>query len=330
MSDHVDAVEEGNQAALDAAVGLITDDILDIIEDKPQDLPPPGEKPGQIIDGENQSVSTPQVVPPVVPAASSTPTPEPKEKIKWQGQEMELSKDELVNLAQMGFDYTKKTQELSARSAELAPLEGLAKHIKEDPRFAAHIATYWKKEEPKEEKPPEDPIERVKWEAKNEARKEILAEVEEKYVRPMQAHVEQTAHVTELNRVKSHVQADPEFAKIHGEIVNYVKSLPPAIGKTVYLQLDQDPQAYLETFNQFKSRLTTPPKTDAPLPPPTKKEERAPILETPGKTPETPPSVEAERATLSRQKKDALRSGNIDVISKWLTGSGALDHLFKE
>jgi len=37
----------------------------------------------------------------------------PKHKIKWQGQEVEVDESELVELAQKGFDYTKKMQSYS-------------------------------------------------------------------------------------------------------------------------------------------------------------------------------------------------------------------------
>ncbi|HRR42835.1 MAG TPA: hypothetical protein P5244_16505, partial [Syntrophales bacterium] len=77
-------------------------------------------------------------------------------KIKWEGEERELTKDELVELAQKGYDYTRKTQALAERERQLAPLEGIAKTVQSDPAFAAYLRDYFlQKGKPKtEEQPP--------------------------------------------------------------------------------------------------------------------------------------------------------------------------------
>jgi hypothetical protein len=52
-----------------------------------------------------------------VPAEETLKTPElPPEmhKIKWNGEEKEVSYEELLNLSQQGFDYTQKTQQVQA------------------------------------------------------------------------------------------------------------------------------------------------------------------------------------------------------------------------
>lgn len=55
-------------------------------------------------------------------------------RIKVQGQEREVTLDELINLAQMGDDYTRKTQELASEREALASLRALEQALQEDPR----------------------------------------------------------------------------------------------------------------------------------------------------------------------------------------------------
>ncbi|MGB3988656.1 MAG: hypothetical protein WBK67_03145 [Minisyncoccales bacterium] len=246
--------------------------------------------------------------------------------IKWQGQEKEVTQDELLQLAQQGFDYTQKTQQLAAERDQLAPIAGFAQRIKSDPILAAQIANILAGKAP-EAQPPipaagkkfDDPIEQLKWETKQEAIAEIRKE--------MQANLIPLHRQQALNQVKNQIQADPDFREIHQQIIEMVKSQPPAIQKTLYLQLDQDPRAYLETFAHFKN-IKAQKSTPEALPKPTKKETRAPILEAGGVS--SPGDVRSKEKTqrLSKQKAAALRSGNPMAIAEWLQDSGAIEHLY--
>ncbi len=243
-----------------------------------------------------------------------------KYTIKWQGQEKEVSQDELLDLAQKGFDYTKKTQDLALERDNLAPYVGLANRIKADPTLANQIADLvaGKQPQPKPEvKTFDDPIEQLKWEIKQETLAEAKREISAAAI-PMQ-------RMQVLNAVKAEVQRDPDYAEIHQQIIDMVKSQPPAIQKTLYLQLDQDPQAYVETFQQFKnnraSKVTETPK-------PLKTETHAPILESGGVT--APEGVESKAKVerISKMKAKALRSGDPTSVADWLKASGAIDHLY--
>lgn len=247
----------------------------------------------------------------------------PKEKIKWQGQEVEMTLDEIKNLAQQGYDYTKKMQELQAR---VAPLEGLKKRIDEDPGFAAHIATYFKGQQPEAQKAPQfdDPIDQLKWEIKQEA----VREVEEKYLKPVREHQQQLTHQQRLQMVRSQVQADPQYADVQQAIQTYVSSLPPALQRTTYLQLDQDPASYMEAYQHFKSRLAKTEQPKAEPPKTVQKAERAPILESSGTT--QPASQTSEkRKQIERLKTKALRSGDPVAIADWLQAGGHIDNILR-
>jgi len=255
------------------------------------------------------------------PAAEEVPETEEepqKYTIKWQGQEKEVTQDELLNLAQQGFDYTKKTQSLAEERDQLAPFIGLAKKIQSDPLLASTIAAHLTGQAPTPKaKTFDDPIEQLKYETKQEALAEIRQEMQQNLV-PLQRQ-------QALNQVRMQVQADPDYREVHEQIINMVKEQPPAIQRTLYAQLDQDPTAYLEAFQHFKSKKATPTK---PIPVAVKRETKAPILSSGGvQSPDSAVSQEKARK-LSKQKASALRSGDPIAIAEWMQASGALDHLY--
>lgn len=273
-----------------------------------------------------REVPEPEPVKAAEPAAEAKEEAPPvvKEKIKWQGQEVEMTLDEIKNLAQQGYDYTRKMQELQSRTA---PLEGLKKRIDEDPGFAAHIASYFKGQQPEVQKAPQfdDPIDQLKWEMKQET----LREVEEKYLKPVREHQQQLTHQQRLQMVRQQVQTDPQFADVQKSIQDYVSSLPPALQRTTYLQLDQDPASYMEAFQHFKSRLAKPETTQRVEPPKTvPKAERAPILESAG-TAQVASQTAEKRKQIERLKTKALRSGDPMAIADWLQAGGHIDNILR-
>lgn len=244
----------------------------------------------------------------------------PKERITWQGQEIEMPLDEIKSLAQQGYDYTKKMQELKA---SVAPLEGLKKRIDDDPAFAAHIASYFGTA-PKETKAPQfdDPIDQLKY----ETRQEVLKEVEEKFFKPVQEHQRQLTHQQQLQVVRQQVQADPQYAEVQKAMQDYVASLPPRVQRTTYLQLDQDPGSYLEAFQHFKGTLAKKEQPKAETPKTTAKAERAPILEAAG-TVQPDTSTAERRQRIERMKTKALRNGDPLAIAEWLQASGHINNI---
>jgi len=305
---------EATQPTVEAAVDMIADQIM---ADIGQADTPKKEPAFTLAEGSQDTVATPPV--------KATPEVK-KERIKWQGQEVEMPLDEIKNLAQMGFDYTKKTQDLAERQARIAPYEGFVNLFQRDPILAQEVASLiQKKRQPQEPQKPtfDDPIEQLKW----ETRQETLKEVEEKFIKPMQQHQGQMTHQQTLNQLRTQVQADPEYPKVQQAILGYVQSLPPSVQRTTALQLDQDPQAYTEMYQVFRSRLARPKtETTQTIEPEAAKTEKAPILEAAGKANEGG-EIAAKRQSIAKMKQKALASGDPDAISQWLLKSGSLDNI---
>ena len=243
-------------------------------------------------------------------------------KVDGEVKELEVDESEERELLQKGLHYTKEMQALREKERNLSPYEALIKQLQTDPSLNQHIASYYAKgkEPPKEEKAPtfDDPIDQLKYEIKQEARKEILGEIKKEFVEPM-------SHQAIINRVRSECQADPMYREIQGEIVKYVQSQPPSIGRTLAMQLDQDPKAYLEVFQATKERLATT-KTETKLPEPIKKEEKAPILEKSGN--DIPqPSDEKKKAAIDKKKAKAFQSGSTEDLAAFLAAGGFVKHL---
>lgn len=256
----------------------------------------------------------------------ATPEPEPpkadKYVIKWKGEDKEVDHAELLELAQKGFDYTEKTQRLAQEKNELSPFIGLANRIKSDPILAAQIAQLMSGQAPtvtpKVAEPiSDDPVEQLKADIKNELRRE------------MEAKLEPMTKQQQLDRVKMQVQSDPHFNEIQQDIVKMIQAQPKALQRNMYLQLDQDPESYLQTFKHFKKMRESNPSPVADVPKPTITKTKAPILEAAGISSEAPKaSVKEKKAVMDKKKAKALRSGDTQELANWLLESGALEHLY--
>jgi hypothetical protein len=255
------------------------------------------------------------------PPKKEEPPPElsTKRKIKRHGQDIEIDPSQEDSLISMGYDYTQKMQSLAAERDMITPYVGVVKAMQTDPVLAKKIAEHLSgtPEQPQKQQF-DDPIEQLKWETKQEALTEIRKE--------MQAQFAPLHRQSALQQVKSQVQADPDYQAVHNAIIEMVNGLPPAIQKTTFLQLDQDPKAYLETFADMKARIkTTPPakQPDATTPTPVKREAKAPLLETPG----TAPSESGESAAMNTRLKalnKKARNGDRHALGELLLLSGQI------
>ena len=251
----------------------------------------------------------------------------PKRKLKVDGQEIEVTEDELITLAQQGRDYTKKTQQLAEERNAMAPFDALIRQLKTDPALSQHIAKYWQPQPTTETTKPQfdDPIEQLKWETKQE----VLADFRKEMQEAMTPLHRQSA----LNQVRQQVQADPDYKEVHQAIVEMVQSMPPSIQKNMYLQLDQDPASYVEAFQAQKAKLAAAKKGTPPVVEPitgkpveTRRTERAPILETTGTLP-SEETIKTQRAKIDKAKAKVLRDGSVDALQSFLETGGFLDHL---
>ena len=288
----------------------------ELLKEGVQDNTPPAEE------------ADPEPEPDPEPPKEEPPEPEVKKrKLKVDGEEIEVTEDELVSLAQQGKDYTKKTQQLAEQRTALAPYEALIKQLQTDPNLSQHIATYF---QPKQEPAPatpqfDDPIEQLKYETKQEAIAEMRKE--------LQQAVAPISRQQALNQVRIQVQADPDYEAVHKAIFDMVKALPPSIQRNAYMQLDQDPASYLEAFKTEKERIIAgrsskpPDTTNPPETPPVKKTaERAPILESSNNLP-SEASEKEQRAKLDKARKRIKNEGGIDALQSYLEMGGFLNHL---
>lgn len=232
---------------------------------------PPAEEEATPAESEARPAEQPQAVTP------------PARKIKHNGQEVEVAPEQEIELLQKGYNYEQKMAALESERARLQSYNGLVSAIEASPEIRAKVsqALGYETQTAQPQQPQfDDPIEQLKWEIKQETRREL----EEQYFKPMQQQTAATAHQTQLNGVKQQVQADPQYKEIQAAILDQIKALPESVGKDLYARLDQDPRAYTDMFNTVKARLTAitpPPKAPQPegAPKPTKTVTRAPILE---------------------------------------------------
>lgn len=213
------------------------------------------------------------------PAAEEPPKVETK-RIKHNGQEIEITPDKEIELLQKGYDYDYKKAQIEQERAKLAAYQGLVSAIEASPDIKAKVAAaLGHSEQPAKDVAPtfDDPIEQLKW----EIRQEVLSEVKQ-LSKPLEQQLQMQQQITALDRVRAEVQKDPQFNEVQAAILDQIKSMPESIGRNLYLQLDQDPRAYMDMFQTVKQRLAKSqpqPKEQGTAPEPVKRETKAPILE---------------------------------------------------
>ena len=224
-----------------------------VVDEPPEE---PAEEP-EVKEPAAEDAGEPVVEPTVTPVEPQEEPPAPETvKIKVQGEELELTQEQLVELAQKGEDYTRKTQALSEREKRLTGYEGLIGLANSDPKFRQYLQTYdatapEKTAEPAEpvveDTPPEDPVERVKWEAKREAVAEMQPTIDA--LRQEISTVKQSVQ-TEATQIKRDV--DPLGEITHKAMHGYLKSLPPQAAQALYERWDTDAKAYEEGFQWMR------------------------------------------------------------------------------
>ena len=287
----------------------------------------PAEEPA-----EEEVVEEEEEVEEPVESQEEPPAEEEKYKIKVQGEEIEVTQEELIEFAQKGKDYTQKTQALAEREKRITGYEGLVNLIDRDPRFRQHVQEYDPHRiasptpEPEVKDPldidlgeaPEDPVERVKWEAKKEVLDQMKPAIQS--VREDIASVRKSVQNV-APQVKREV--DPYGEATQAALHAYLKNLPPHTAQSLYNQWDTDPVAYQEAFGWMREKVVkhaesmhdanqdeqveTTPEGEAPTAQPKKQPtkkverkvtERAPVLESSGAA-----HVEATQADRSKKIK---------------------------
>lgn len=272
------------------------------------------------------------------------PTPQVRKlKIKVQGQELEVPETELVTLAQMGLDYTQKTQRLAERERSLAPMEGVVKQIQADPNLRKMILDYWNGQQVVQQAPikpvvdpakANDPVEILKAEILAQIRNELVPEMQQHTAQTVQravnAGVQPVQQEVAIAQTMQKVMSDPLYLQVQQSLGNMVRSLPPEIGQKVFAELDGNPEVYMKTYLQHRQQVAAKMQGagQQPIDPaqPVRQVTHAPLLEASGGAP--PPAGQEGRKKRSEKAKAALlKTGDVTALSDWLQSSGALDHI---
>ena len=182
---------------------------------------------------------------------------------------------------------TKKTQEIAEKSRSVQSLEVLGEALKADPGLRDYLAAYKRQDAPK---PPDDPIDRIAWEAEQRA----LAKVQEQ-ISPVLAQLQAQQRVQET---LSAVKADPHHKEVYEEIGKWLHTMPPHFRDEMYQRLDRDTEFFSRTYDHIRAQVLdraksvkTPQEPAAPQP--VERKTKAPLLETPGG--EQPPESRKKR-----------------------------------
>lgn len=243
------------------------------------------------------------------PEAKAEPEEAKAAPVKVKVGDEELPLDEVVSGYMKERDYRQKTQALADERRKIAAYEQHIKNLESDPAYVAHVKAYHQRQA-EAPKPPDDPIEALKWEAKEAAKREM----QEQFAPVIQQMQAKQA----IDSVKAQVMRDPLFDETQAAILNMVQNLPPSVRELTYAKLDADPNAYLETYTDARKWVEAQKSKTKEEPAQAKKEdkqepvarrERAPLLESSGRTVPTA-SEEASKAKRIKEINTRLKAGN--------------------
>lgn len=235
----------------------------------------------------------------------------------------------------MEGNLNRKHEELAEERNRLKAWEALVTRIQGDPQFANHVFAYGKQPQDQQHvyvpQPPEDPIERLKWEAVQVAKEEMRRELQ-----PILGQTAQVAKEQELANVRGHFERDPLYGEVHDEMIRYVESQPTDEAKAyVFQSLDQNPKFYAKTYAALRDRvLSNRSAAQAPEPKPDVKSERtakprptAPVLEGAGASGSELHGAAARAKIQSLTKKIKSNSAEPSDIGAYLEAVGAFGRM---
>jgi hypothetical protein len=221
--------------------------------------------------------------------------------------------------------------------------------LQTDPNYRQHVFGYGQQPPAPAQaaKPPEDPLEAFKM----EIRQEVIRELAPQFAPLAEAQKVIQAKM-EVNRVKQSVVADPLRQDVHGEIHNFLNSLPGHVefieteegqvvdpsrsygprGEQAY-RLDNDPRYYTTIYGHYRGQVEEKKKTAPPeveLPAAARKEkEHAPYLERGGAVSGEAVTEEVKKREKAKELRREMRRnpGNMKAVGDYLEASGLIDHL---
>lgn len=181
---------------------------------------------------------------------------------------------------------TRKSQELSAEKRKAESLGAVAQMLESDPKFREYVTSYGKQQAPaKEEGRPEDPIEAIKWEAKQELLAELTPQLNE-----LKQTNETRKQREQVETVLAPYKADEHFADVYqgmnGVVAEVLATKGKAAADAFYQRLDSDPEFFGQVFSGVKTQLLKNKVT----PQGKKITEKAPVLQGKGSPPQAPQS----------------------------------------
>lgn len=197
---------------------------------------------------------------------------------------------------------TRKTQEIAEKSRSVQSLEVLGEALRNDPGLKAHLAAY--KQQQAQAEAPTDPIDRITWEAKQQALAEVQAQIA-----PV---IQQIQHKQQIDATLSAVRQDPLHKDVYAEIGKMIESLPPGLREQTYQRLDSDAAFFSQTYDHYRSQVASrpaPKPAAPPAPTPVERTTKAPRLESPG--------AEQPQESTKKRFKDLTtraRSGDLDAL----------------
>lgn len=254
-------------------------------------------------------------------------TPKQRYKVKVDGEELEVDQDELIKGYQINKHLTQKGQKLAEEEKRLAAYQGLIKHF-DDPEFAKHAFSYFdqQKQKAEPEQPPDDPIDRIKWDAKNEVMRSLQPELEKR-----DKAYQTLEHQQRVESVLGQLRArdGEDFQVVYSNLKGYVeKNYPPNAAKVLLAQADSDQGVFMDIYETARDdyRKFKESKATTQEQPKQKRTEMAPVLESPGS--DTGDTEEmAHKKKVKKLKAEALRTGDPDALQKWFLESGLVDSL---
>lgn len=247
--------------------------------------------------------------------AKADPEEDKKPPVKVKIGDEELPLDEVVSGYMKDKDYRQKTQALAEERRKIAAWEQHIKNLESDPNYVAHVRAYHQKlAEAQAPKPPDDPIEAIKWEAAEAAKREILKELA-----PQLQHLQAKQAI---DSVKAQVMRDPLFDETQAAILRMVENQPTQrLRDQAFAILDSDPNEYaaayadarkwVEAQKAQKATKDTQP-AEKKDPEPVARRERAPLLESAGRTVPTASEESNRTKRLSEINKSLKQGQGID------------------
>ena len=255
-------------------------------------------------------------------------------KVKVDGEEMEVTEEELRKGYQTARHLTQKGQKLAEEEKALAAHQGILKHW-ENPEFVKHAMGFFDKPATQPEQPPEDPFERIKWDARQEALQGVQPTLDKQA-----QEIAQIRKDTDAGTLHSQLAArdGQDYQVVVNNLESFIQSkFPPTAAASMIKQANDDRQTFIEVYDMALADLRhymeqnpaeeTPEDNPKPQVPQIKRTPvKPPVLETPAAD-----TSEAERLASKKEtaklKAKALRDGDPDAMGQWFEKIGLIDHL---